>query len=147
MRRSPLLVLAVAAAACGPNGPTRPVADRETVNDNREVFETPSFATDINEILQRRGCSGHNCHGHPGGRAELSLNEDAAFNYAQLVGRSAVSEAYELVLPNHPDSSYLVIKLEDRQTVGFQMPLGADPLDSIDLANVRNWIATGAPNN
>lgn len=147
MRRTPLLILVLFTVGCGPDGPTRPVADRETVNDNREVVATPSFATDINEIIQRRGCSGHNCHGGPGGRAELSFNENAAFNYAQLVGRRAVSEPYFLVLPSDPDSSYLVIKLEGRQTRGLQMPLGMDPLDSIDLANVRNWIATGAPNN
>lgn len=147
MNRVALLALSLALVGCGANGPTGVTSDGPAEEDNREVLETPSLSNEVNEILQRRGCSGHNCHGHAGGRAGLSLNEDPIYNYARLVGIPAVSERYPLVLPGEPDSSYLVIKLENRQVVGFQMPLGDDPLDSIDMANVRNWISTGAPNN
>jgi len=42
---------------------------------------------------------------------------------------------------------YIVIKVEGRQSVGSRMPQVGGPLDAIDLANLRNWIAVGAPNN
>ncbi len=114
--------------------------------DGRELSADPSFTGVVDEILQRRGCSGHNCHGSPGGRASLVLTEDAAANYRALVGPRAASEPFLLVLPGVPDSSYLVIKLEGRQKVGLPMPLGSEPLDSIDLGNIRNWITSGATN-
>lgn len=40
-----------------------------------------------------------------------------------------------------------VVRLEGRQAVGARMPSGASPLDSIDLANIRDWIDQGARNN
>ena len=65
-----------------------------------------------------------------------------------LVNADAWSEpAFKRVLPGDAENSYLVIKLEGRQLVGLQMPLDADPLDEIDLTNIKNWINNGAPNN
>ena len=52
----------------------------------------------------------------------------------------ATSETFMRVLPNNPDSSYVVIRFRDQQTVGLGMPLGGPPLDSIDMTNVINWI-------
>ena len=61
-RRAPFLCLALtlATGACSDvAGPT-----------GRVILESPSFSTDINEILQRRGCSASSCHGaEPSGRA------------------------------------------------------------------------------
>jgi hypothetical protein len=51
------------------------------------------------------------------------------------------------VIPGDPDGSYLMIKLEGRQSVGDRMPQTGSPLDSIDLTNLRNWISQGALNN
>jgi hypothetical protein len=143
-RRCPhpaLLALTFALAACGsdPVGPG---------GNEREIKANPSFATDINEIFQRRGCSAAApCHGAPGGQAGLMLTASATNNYGMLVDVDATSESFKRVLPGTADDSYLVIKLEGRQQVGTRMPQNAAPLDNIDLTNIKNWINNGAPNN
>lgn len=141
-----LCVLAVAVAACGseesPTTPTPPT----NPPPSRVVKANPSFANDVQEIFNRRGCNTGNCHG-AAESAGLSLT-DAARSFAELVNVRSQNEADFLrVLPNNADSSYLVIKLEGRQQVGVQMPRGGTPLDTIDLGNIRNWINTGAANN
>lgn len=133
------MVAALTLAACG-DGPMGP-------DGERQILAQPSFSTDINEIFQRRGCSSGSCHGAPGGRAGLELTASAAANYAMLVDVDATSESFKRVLPGDATNSYLVIKIEGRQTEGGQMPLGGTPLDDIDQTNIRNWINNGAPNN
>lgn len=111
---------------------------------NRQIVANPSFATHIQEIFDRRGCSGTNCHG-----AALSAGMDlrAGASYANLVNVDATSESFKRVLPGNAQDSYIIIKLEGRQTVGSQMPLIGPALDSIDLQNIKNWINQGAMNN
>lgn len=129
--------------ACNGDGGTGLDGD----GDGREILANPSFATDINEIFQRRGCTASNCHGGSGGQAGLQLTSSASASYDELVDVSATSESFLRVEPGNATDSYLVIKLEGRQTVGQQMPLGATPLDNTDLTNIKNWINNGAPNN
>ena len=119
------LALALLVAACSSDPPLGP--------PQREIIGAPSFASDINEIFQRRGCSAGICHGAPSGQAGLMLTASAAANYAMLVDVDAASENFKRVLPNDANNSYIVIKLEGRQTVGSQMPLSQTPLDNIDL--------------
>ena len=133
------LALVVLLAACSSDHPLGP--------NQREIRVAPSFATDINEIFQRRGCSAGSCHGASSGQAGLILTASAAANYAMLVDVDAASENFKRVLPNDANNSYIVIKLEGRQTVGSRMPLSQSPLDNIDLTNIKNWINNGAPNN
>ena len=135
--------LAAAFAACGEDSPTDPAGDPG--GTPRTIKAAPSFATDINEILQRRGCSTSGCHGT--GAGGLTLSSSASANYAALVGVTANGQSIDYVVPNDATNSYLVIKIEGRQTVGQQMPLGSSALDNIDQTNIRNWIDTGAPNN
>ncbi len=52
-----------------------------------------------------------------------------------------------LVKPLDAMNSYVIIRLENRQTVGLQMPGDGGRFDSIDLTNLENWIKNGAPNN
>jgi hypothetical protein len=136
-----VVTLGVGLAACGDGvmvpGDSNP----------RVILAAPSFATDINEIIQRRGCSASSCHGGPGGKAGLQFSSDAAANYLQLVNVQATSENFLRVAPSDPDNSYIVIKVEGRQLVGQRMPRGQSALDNIDLTNIRNWIGNGAPNN
>ena len=145
-RSSAILVAAVFAAACGED-PVGPGNNNNNNQNNRVVVANPSFATHINEIFQRRGCSGGNCHGSATGRAGLRLTADAAANYGQLVNIPATSETFMRILPNNPDSSYVMIKVTGQQTVGAQMPLNGAALDTIDINNLTNWINNGAPNN
>jgi hypothetical protein len=77
--------------------------------------------------------------------ADLDLRTGTS--YGELVSVLATSEPILRVVPGSPDGSYLVMKLEGRQSVGDRMPQTGAPLDSIDLANIRNWIAQGAPDN
>ncbi len=114
-------------------------------DDAREIVAEPSFAEDVNEILQRRGCSSTGCHGSGGGG--LTLTASSTANYAQLVGVAAVAESFLRVDPGDAENSYVVIKTEGRQSSGQRMPLGGPPLDDIDQTNLRNWIDNGAPNN
>lgn len=140
--RAPLgLLLALSTAllaACSGDSPAEPD------DDGRTVKEDPSFAADIQEIFDRRGCSSTACHGSAR-QAGLDLRSGAA--YGALVGVGGSTESIVRVIPGDPNGSYVVIRVEGRQTVGSRMPLGGDPLDAIDLANLRNWIARGAAEN
>ena len=53
--------------------------------------------------------------------------------------------------PGSSLSSYLVAKLEDKQAsvggIGDRMPLGAPPLDPIEIQVIREWIDQGAQDN
>lgn len=49
------------------------------------------------------------------------------------------------VIPGQPDASELYLRLLGDTDTGSQMPLGQDPLDSEDIATIRRWIETGAP--
>lgn len=51
------------------------------------------------------------------------------------------------VIPDDPLNSVLVMKAEGTQVCGARMPLGFEPLDSIDTANIRNWVTQNAFNN
>jgi len=137
-----LAVFSLALAACG-DSPT--VVDDDP-GTQREIKAAPAFAADINEIFQRTGCSSGNCHGTAGGRAGLALTASAAANFTALVNVQATSENFLLVEPSNANDSYLVIKVEGRQTAGQRMPIGGS-LDNIDITNIKNWINTGAPNN
>lgn len=134
------LATALSLAACGGDSPTD-VGD----GDERVIKASPSFATDINEIFQRRGCASSGCHGN--GAGGLTLTASAGANHATLVGVQANSEDFPLVDPGNAANSYMVIKTEGNQAVGQRMPLGASALDNIDQTNLRNWIDNGAPNN
>lgn len=104
----------------------------------------PSFADDIQEIFDRRGCSNTTCHGSTRA-ANLDLQQGAS--YTNLVNMPSTSESGTRVIPGNADASYLVIKLEGRQTVGSSMPIGGAALDATDLTNIKNWVNRGALNN
>ena len=136
-------------AACGGSDtPTDPGGDGGDGGGGsgtpRVLKANPAFGADIQEIFERRGCTASGCHGSAQS-AGLDLRNGSS--YGSLVNVQATSEAIIRVIPNDAQGSYLVIKLEGRQTVGERMPRGGTPLDAIDLGNIRNWIDTGAPNN
>jgi hypothetical protein len=135
-----LIVAAALLAGCRGKRPTSPIV--QSGQPDREIKEFPFFTRDIQEIITRIGCSSVGCHGESQGN--LTLGPDAMENYNQLVNVPAHEErGYLRVKPGDPDSSYVMVKLEGRQTFGSPMPPGA-PLDSIDLTNIRNWIKHGA---
>jgi hypothetical protein len=139
------LVLAV---ACGdsssPTSSSSPMTSTPTGTNSPTVKDNPSFATDIQPIFERNGCTNGACHG-----AAISAGLDlrSGASYRNLVNVQATSEPIARVIPGNADGSYLIIKLEGRQTVGSRMPLGGRALDTTDLTNIKNWINRGAGNN
>ena len=59
----------------------------------------------------------------------------------------ATQSSVARVIPGNANASYIIVKVEGRQTVGQRMPLGGAALDNIDLTNLKNWINQGAKNN
>ena len=143
------LLVAVFLSACGESG-TDP-GNGNGGGDVREIVANPSFATHINEILERRGCTAAGCHGAGGGGATqtgLVLEAGSAANYAQLFNVASSQQPTILrVDPGDAASSYLIIKLQANPPSGLRMPRNGTPLDDIDMTNIMNWINNDAPNN
>lgn len=100
-----------------------------------------------NEVFGPK-CSG--CHTGPTsnslpGGMDLS---SAAASYAALVNVNAIQSALDRVEPGSPDNSYLVRKLDGGPGIsGSRMPQGGPYLDAATMADIRQWITDGAPNN
>lgn len=152
MKRSTSVLLRLALllflAACGGgDGPTDPVNGGNNGNNNggdTGVKSDPSFANDIVEILNRRSCTSSGCHGSAQGGLTMTTAE---VSYSNLVDVTSPNSGETRVIPGNATDSYLVKKLEGRQSVGERMPLGMTPLNTTDLQNIKNWINQGAKNN
>jgi hypothetical protein len=137
-----ILSLGLVGVSCGGSDPVG--SGGGPPGGGREIKADPSFSSDIQEIFTRKGCTASGCHGSAS-QGGLDLRPSAA--YGELVNVAAQGEDKIRVIPGDAQNSYLVIKLEGRQSFGSQMPEGGTPLDNIDLTNVRNWITRGALNN
>jgi hypothetical protein len=140
-----LFLSSLLAACSGGDGPTDPVGGNNNGGGTTgPVVKTdPSFAGDIWELLQRNSCASSGCHGS--GQGGLTMTS-AAGAYAALVNVASPATGEIRVIPNNANDSYMVKKLEGRQSVGDRMPLGGQ-IGATDLANVKNWINQGAKNN
>jgi len=138
----PTLAVMAFLTACG-GTPT------DTGGTGRVILTNPSFATDIQEIFVRRGCTASNCHGGSSPQGGLGL-ANATASYANLVDVPAVAlsgpSGLDRVEPNDIAASYLWLKVSGT-TAGTQMPQGGAALDATDLANIQNWINNSAPDN
>jgi hypothetical protein len=115
----------------------------ETEDNGDTIIQNPSFATDIQAIFSAR-CDSSGCHGSS---AQAGLTLTAGQSYNELVDVTSTQEPqYLRVEPSDAQNSYLVIKLEGRQSVGNRMPSGGQ-LNNILIQNIRNWINNGAPDN
>lgn len=90
--------------------------------------ENVDFSKHVAPILERRCLS---CHNDTTSKGDLSLQ----------TAKSSWTDGY--IIPGDVESSYLVdvITPVDGQA---QMPKGADPLSSSEIATIRQWIAEGA---
>lgn len=92
-------------------------------------------------------CSG--CHNGSGAALPGVMNlSDAASTFAALVGVPSIEQpALVRVAPNDAANSYVVHKIEGASTItGQRMPLGGPFLDASQIAEVRQWIDSGAMN-
>jgi len=146
LTRSLAVAAALSLAACGDSGtgPDDDPGNGGGNGDTRTIVADPSFATVIQEIFNRRGCSASSCHGSSQ-QAGMDLRSGSA--YANLVNVMATEASVARVIPGNANASYIIVKVEGRQTVGQRMPLGGAALDNIDLTNLKNWINQGAKNN
>jgi hypothetical protein len=132
-----LLVFTVFLIQCKSKSPTEPDAPETPITN-------PSFTQDIQSIFNV-SCSLSNCHNAATASAELVLASGQS--YANIVNvASTQNPTKNRVTPNDAQNSYIVIKLEGRQTTGVRMPFGGS-LSSVKIQNIKNWINNGANNN
>ena len=121
--------------------PSQPNGDGDP---GETVIDDPSFSTVIQAIFNAN-CVGGGCH-NATASAGLNLSQGQAYN--NLVNVDSTSDAnFKRVLPNDAQNSYIVVKVEGRQTVGSRMPLNRTPLTTVQIQNIKNWINKGANQN
>ena len=108
------------------------------------IIGDPSFVTDIEGIFSNN-CTAVTCHG-VARQADLTLFRGQVYgNLINILSKEV--PALLRVLPFDAEDSYVIIKLEGRQTAGARMPATGTPLNDTDLQNIKNWINKGAKNN
>jgi hypothetical protein len=114
---------------------------------------TPTFSSIQKEIFETTDSNGRQacttCHTNVGRTPAGGLNLLAASSYSALVNVASRGKAGQtLVVPDDPDASYLVKKLEgDSSIAGVRMPRNGPPyLTSGQVLVIRRWIQLGAKN-
>ena len=148
MRRRLLHCALVVVTTLGSVGCDEALSDLTGPTPNLE----PTFTSIQQEIFSSGDSSGRpactQCHNAVGSRFN-GLDLSPAVSYGNLVNvASRERPGVTRVLPNNPDSSYLVHKLEGQASiVGVRMPLGGPYLTEGQIQVIRRWIEIGAPNN
>lgn len=144
LRHLATVALACAVAACGGSGEGLDANGRPIVPGSGEP--PPPGAQASIEWIQEHVFTPQCATCHAGGSAPVGLRlEDAQTSYDNLVGvRSTEQPTLFRVAAGNAADSYLVHKLEGRQTVGNQMPNGQPPLPEETIAVIRQWIDEGA---
>jgi len=108
------------------------------------VFSDPSFKHNIQPIFSM-SCTMPGCHDSTVKAGLVLLEGPAYINIANV--NSTQDRSKKRVLPGDAENSYLVIKIEGRQSIGARMPLAREELDNIHIQNIKNWINKGAIDN
>lgn len=104
----------------------------------------------IQQTIFAPRCAIAACHDRAVASGGLTLT-DAATSHDALVGVAPSVEAARLaglkrVDPGHPDTSFLLVKLEGPPPgQGQRMPLVGEPLSPSEIDLIRAWILAGAP--
>ena len=135
-----LLALAVLACTDGASDPTGPGGGGPPASVTLSGAVQPIFTS---------RCAFAGCHA--GATPQMGMDLGAGSAYANIVGVSSVQvPSMKRVVPQQPDSSYLVLKLEGRAGavggVGTRMPLGGQ-LTTAQIDTIRVWISAGALEN
>ncbi len=124
---------------CGSDSPTQ-----TDPPDQEIIISDPSFSQHIQPIFDNN-CALSLCH-VAGTITELDLSQGAAYNSIVNVD-SGQDPSFKLILPGNSTDSWLVMKIEGRQTLGLRMPPSADPLSDVRIQNIKNWVDRGAKDN
>jgi hypothetical protein len=112
----------------------------------------PTFSSIQQQIFSSGDSSGRpactTCHNAVGSRFN-GLDLSAAVSYNNLVNVASRQRPSAVrVVPEDPDSSYLIHKLEGGPNIGgVRMPLNGPYLTEGQILVIRRWIEIGAPNN
>lgn len=105
----------------------------------------PTWTSIFEDLLRGRGCATSLCHG---GSDAGFIVTDAADTHATLLGGTPSGEECNgmgtLIVPEQPDNSLFLEKLQANPSCGDRMPLSGLPLSDDDIAAVSQWIADGA---
>jgi hypothetical protein len=121
-------------------GPT-PTLEPTFASIQSQVFETTDSAG-------RTACT--NCHTNVGRNPSGGLNLTHDLAYDQLVNVPSRNKPGAIrVVPNDPDNSYLIHKVEGAPgIVGNRMPNNGPPyLSAGQILILKRWIEIGAPRN
>lgn len=106
------------------------------------AIETPSFRNDVMAIISKAGCNAGACHGNANGKAGLKLSlrgEDPAWDYRMLTR----DQFGRRINPFDPAESLILLKA----TTSLAHEGGKRfETNSWEYATLRQWIASGAPN-
>ena len=147
MRRRLLYCALVMIATLGSVGCDEALSDVTGPTPNLE----PTFSSIQQEIFSSGDSSGRpactQCHNPALNRGGLDLSPAVSYNNLINVA-SRLKPSATRVIPNNPDTSYLIQKLEGQAgIVGVRMPLGGPYLTEGQILVIRRWIEIGAPNN
>jgi hypothetical protein len=113
----------------------------------------PTFASIQHDIFEATDSAGRpactNCHTNVGRNPAGGLNLVHDLAYDQIVNVASARKAGAMrIIPNNPDGSYLIQKIEgDPSILGVRMPLNGPYLTTGQVMILRRWIAIGAPRN
>lgn len=136
----------VALIGCGSDGPGDDPPDVvEDIDPLASITSeaAPGSLDDLHERIISQRCSGQPglCHN---GQFEPNLSTPA-LTYAYLVNRPGIEKADRLrVKPGDSAASLFIDKIKGINGVATQMPLGAEPLEAADVAEIEAWINSGA---
>ncbi len=120
---------------------SRPSPDSSTVAGAKPPTDAAvSFSKDIQPLFTR-SCT--DCHG---GSAGMFLDEGESYGNLVNVPATKGCTSEMRVKPGDPDASVLYKRLTG-SSCGAQMPKKAPPLAVEEIALIRRWIESGAPNN
>ena len=123
MKKTPWLILCTVATGCTSDEP-------------------PPTLEEIQLEVFNKSCGFSSCHNGESYLLDLSTVEASAA-MVDLESQHAPGEIF--VIPEDPDNSYLVKKLENPSgIVGEPMPPPAGGLDESKIAMIRDWISAGA---
>ena len=138
---SAALSVVILFGACGSEPGTTTAPQEEQPEPERVVKLSPSFAADIVEIFNRRGCTASTCHGGGPGRGAGGMAlSDTATAYASLVNVLSGCNGLVRVIPRDAANSYLLEKLQANETTtNLRIAIASDRPTRALVAAALRW--------